>query len=108
MTDYEIDMLGDYAALIGVTRAAVCTLIVQRELNVRQLKSRSTSFNSVKRSGGYRRVTVHVRDEAVKLAFTRHVQSVGIGSDEAVGQLFRQELKDRWLAANFALPGNHS
>lgn len=108
MTDKEISALENYAASIGVTRAAACALIVQRELNVRQLKRSSGKPNPVTRDGNHRRVTIHVRNEAVKSAFTAHVKSLGLGSDEAAGELFRRELEERWLFTAFALPGNHS
>lgn len=108
MTDEDIDALEKYAKSIEMTRAAVCSLVIQRELKVRQLNRLSGPLQSDDNGGQTRRrVTVHVGNPELKLAFTRHVKSLGLGSDEAAFALFKSELKEQWLFNTFGLQQNH-
>jgi hypothetical protein len=54
-----------------------------------------------------RRVTVHVGNPALKRAFTAHVKTFGLRSDEAAYVLFRRELEKRWLFRTFGYAENH-
>ena len=107
MTDEDVAALDDYARSIEVTRAAVCSLVIQRELRARQLSRTSRHRRSVDcGSANRRRVTVHVGNPELKLAFTQHVTSLGLGSDEAAYVLFQKELKERWLFKLFGFKKN--
>lgn len=107
MTDEDVAALDDYARSIEVTRAAVCSLVIQRELRVRQLSRTSRHRRSADCGGAKRRrVTVHVGNPELKLAFTQHVTSLGLGSDEAAYVLFQKELKERWLFKLFGFQQN--
>ena len=107
MTDDEIKALETYAASIELTRAAVCSLVIQRELHHSRLKRATVKDRPDGRRDGSRRVTVHLRNPELKLAFSHHVRALGMGSDEAAGRLFRVELKERWLFKTFGHSGNH-
>lgn len=104
MTDEEIGELDAYASSIEITRAAVCALVVQRELRVRRLH-RNSSRTYVGRGAHdgvmRRRVTVHIGNIALKSAFSNHARELGMGSDEATDALLRMELKERWLSRTF-------
>jgi hypothetical protein len=106
MTDDEIGALDEYAKSMEVTRAAVCSLVIQRELRVRQLSRISRHPRSPDDDETRRRVTVHVRNPELKCAFTRHVRSLGFGSDQAAFALFMMELRERWLFKTFGFLGN--
>lgn len=108
MTDEEIAALDSYAASIEVTRAALCSLIVQREMREPRLRRRLGGEPPEGRAEGRRRVTVHLRNEALKAAFVGHVRTLGLGSDEAAGRLFRMELEDRWIFDRFGFVGNRT
>jgi len=103
----EVAALDEYAKSIEVTRAAVCSLVIQRELRANQLSRTSLPRRSDNGGGARRRVTVHVGNPELKLAFTRHVRLLGLGSDEAAYALVKKELKERWLFKTFGFPGNH-
>ena len=107
MTEEEITSLDEYAKLIEVTRAAMCSLVIQRELRTGQLRRTSRHrrpvYEGVKTR---RRVTVHVGNLELKEAFREHVSSLGLGSDEAAFVLFKRELKERWLFKTFGFRGN--
>jgi hypothetical protein len=110
MTTKEIEELESYAKSIEITRAALCSLVVQRELRVSRLKRKSRRHVSRQTEGGEperRRVTVHISNPALKTAFTAYVKSLGLGSDEATFVLFREELKERWLFRAFGHTENH-
>jgi hypothetical protein len=107
MSDEQIAALDDYARSIEVTRAALCSLVIQRELRTRQLSRISRHWRSPDGSNEMRRrVTVHVGNPELKLAFTKHVRSLGLGSDEAAFALFTLELKERWFFNSFGFSGN--
>jgi len=106
MTDVEAELLNDYAASLGLTRPAMCSLLVQRELRKPRLRRIRPSRGPKVGSDGPRRVTVHLRNADFKSAFTDHVRSLGLGSDEAAAILFRHELKERWLFNMFGLEKN--
>lgn len=107
MTDEDINALEKYAKSIEMTRAAVCSLVIQRELKTRQL---NRSFGPRKSDDNgdpkRRRVTVHVSNPELKLAFASHVRSLGLGSDEAAFALFKSELKEQWLFNTFGFHQN--
>lgn len=107
MTNDEVAALDAYAKSIEVTRAAVCSLVIQRELQVRRLSRASRLRRTVAGSKEVRRrVTVHVENKELKQAFANHVATLGLGSDEAALALFRKELKERWLFKMFGFSGN--
>jgi hypothetical protein len=103
MCDAEIEDLENYAKSMEITRTAVFALAVQRELQVRHLKRSSrraeNRVSAEERPGdtALRRVTVHVSNASLKAAFTDHVRSLGMGSDEGALALLRLELRERWL-----------
>lgn len=112
MTDEEIAALDEYATSIEVTRAAVCSLVIQRELRANELGRTSRPGPRPRRSADdgsriRRRVTVHVGNPELKQAFTRHVRLHGFGSDEAAFALFEKELNERWFFKAFGFLGNH-
>jgi hypothetical protein len=116
MTEAEIEELESYAESIEITRAALCSLVVQRELRAPRLKRKSHRRAQQQEQTGPReqtegvvrhRVTVHVGNAALKSAFTAHVKSLGLGSDEAAFMLFKIEVEKRWLFNLFGYDENH-
>lgn len=106
MTGAEARRLEDYAASMGLRLSSLCALVIQYELRKPTLR-RIRPPKSEAPAGDRVRVTAHLRNAALKAAFTGHVRSYGLGSDEAAAILFRAELKERRFFNMFGLPENH-
>lgn len=106
MTEAEATEIDAYAESIEITRQSVLALAVQQELRKPRLRRGMRVASIPPGSPGRKRVTVHIRNDALKTAFTRHAQDLGFGLDEAAGILFRLELKEQWFLRTFGLSGN--
>lgn len=106
MTGAEAELLDIYAASMGLTRPTMCALVIQYELRKPTLRRIRPPKPNAAEGDKRVRVTVHLRNSAFKAAFTDHVRSRGLGSDEAAAILFRAELKERRLFNMFGLSEN--
>jgi hypothetical protein len=107
----DIAALEAYAARLELTRTAVFSLAVQRELRVPQLEPHKVVFRTHALGGkrtGTKRVTIHLRSKAMKDAFTRHAKVLGYGSDEAAWTVIQNELHKENLLKALAFSWNHA
>lgn len=102
----EAEQLDEYARGLELSRPKLCILLVGRELRCNRLGTlRDNAYSTIGKSTGVR-VTTRPIHAHVKTAFTEHVGSVGLGSDEAAAIVFRAELDERWLEWAMSPEGN--
>lgn len=107
MSSAEAEDLKAYALSMELTRPSLCGLIIQMELGKPRLKSRIPRPVSIPKADATR-VTVHLRNAALKTAFYTHVENLGRGSDEAASELFLAELKEQRIIKLLGIYWNRS
>jgi hypothetical protein len=99
--------LKDYAQSLSLSGNGLGRLLIQRELKSSRLPALVSKFDVVQvgdKAG--QRVTVHITDRDLKSAYREHVQSLGLGSDQAAATLFVAELEERFLYGHFGWQEN--
>lgn len=91
LTSSEIARLRAYAEGFELSAPSLCRLIVQRELEARELGGLKLHYlKKVGKEDGDR-FTARFANRRVKDRFLAHARQCGLGSDDAVGILFRAE-----------------
>jgi len=104
LTPDELRDLHEYAARFEISVPNLCKLIIQRELCKPKLNTfRRRYFRKVGKGEG-KRMTVKFANKAVKDRFASHVRECQLGSDDAVGILFRAEPREQWLRKAIGWP----
>lgn len=106
LTKAEANDLKSYAAEHQLSRPKLCILLVQRELRCRRLGELSERYTVTVRKKEGRRVTTRSSTSEIKDKFSRHVQELDLGSDDAAAIIFRAELEERWLSSALGWVGN--
>ncbi len=108
LTEAEAEALKVYADSLELTRASVCVLLVQVELRRRRLARLAKRRSPLVTEPLVKRVTAHIENKALKDAFAIHVETCGLGSDDAAALIFRAELQERFLFKLLGGSWNHA
>lgn len=92
----EVERLREYAESLELSVPSLCRLLVQHELQSGQLNNlKNDYFRKVGKEG--ERVTARFANRTIKDQFSAHIRRCQLGSDDAVGVLFRAEPHEQWL-----------
>jgi hypothetical protein len=95
-----------YARSIGISHAALATIIWTRELHQGRLGDRSTA-HSTGTGGKAERVTARPSRPGFRDDFATHASTFGLTLDAAASLAIRDELQTRWLGTQLGIEGNH-
>ena len=93
----DAERFRSYAVELGIDKSALANLLIHRELQLGRLAGLRQHQHSEPRAR-CTKVTAHLADSAIKLAFNAAAQQVGLVPGAAASILFRAELSERWLA----------
>ncbi|MEQ8835976.1 MAG: hypothetical protein RID07_04150 [Lacipirellulaceae bacterium] len=94
----------EYACKIGISGAALATVIWTRELYQRRLGDLKVRFETTTGGKGGR-ITARPSRAGFREDFAAHAESFGLSPDAAASLVLRDELETRWLGTQLGLYG---